>query len=409
MPKEKHNPSEIHLFIVWEHARTIEEKIIDDISKKFNIIKTFEVHWSKSKFPENLSRFYGTLLPPNSRKEVHVGTNPFLAIIVEDLEPNYDTHTTSKGDVYVNSKLFITKAKLREWTGGGHKIHASNTVEEADHNLTMLFGKNAKDFLKVYGNDDPKQIEIWKEDLVGSRGWQSLSQLFYVLNNTMRYVVLRNFDALPDKYYAKDHGDIDLLVYSYKDACFLTKSEPVFKSKFRVYNKVKIANDKVLFDFRHLDDNYYDTQWQEDMLKNRKYSKKGFYIPSEKDYLYSSLYHALIHKQSVSPDYVAKLSKLAGKTGVSLSKDSFGSTGAMENLADYMADKSYNFTQPDDKSVFINLENIKAVKNKGVSFKRRKMIPLRNYLKKWNFPLKHYMLKARKIIRRHLRGVDTGQ
>lgn len=398
--------NEVHLFIIWEHARTIEQKIISDISKKFRILKIYEVHWSKDKFSENLSRFYGTQLPPNSKKEVHVGTNPFLAIIVEDNNPVYEVHTTTKGDKKVNTKLFTSKSEHREWTGGGHKIHASNTTEEADHNLTLLFGKNSKDFIKSIGNKSSLQIEEWHNDLVGSNGWDSLEQLFYVLNNTIKYVVLRNFDPLPNNYYAKNHGDIDLLVSNYDDARFITNATSVFKKNYRVYSTVKIAEEKIFFDFRHLDDNYYDKAWEEHILNYRKF-KNCFYIPSEEDYFYSLLYHAIIQKPELSSDYKKNLVALAKTNGIKLSQSSFKTNEAIDLLSNFLSTNNYSFTQPNDKSVYFHSDNIRRGVSKGVKFKRKKIVPLRNYLKKHKVPVKHYFNKSKKIVRRQLKKLQN--
>lgn len=398
--------NEVHLFIIWEHARTIEQKIISDISKKFRILKIYEVHWSKAKFSENLSRFYGTQLPPNSKKEVHVGTNPFLAIIVEDNNPVYEVHTTTKGDKKVNTKLFTSKSEHREWTGGGHKIHASNTTEEADHNLTLLFGKNSKDFIKSIGNKSSLQIEEWHNDLAGSNGWDSLEQLFYVLNNTIKYVVLRNFDPLPNNYYSKNHGDIDLLVSNYDDARFITNATSVFKKNYRVYSIVKIAEKKIFFDFRHLDDNYYDKAWEEHILNYRKF-KKCFYIPSEEDYFYSLLYHAIIQKPELSSDYKKNLVALAKTNGIKLSQSSFKTNEAIDLLSNFLSTNNYSFTQPNDKSVYFHSDNIRRGVSKGVKFKRKKIVPLRNYLKKHKVPVKHYFNKSKKIVRRQLKKLQN--
>ena len=75
---------ELHLFIIWEHARYKQEEIIQDISKYFEILKIYEFNWSKDNFSNNLSRFYGTNLPKGSHKEVHCGTGKFLLIVLKD-------------------------------------------------------------------------------------------------------------------------------------------------------------------------------------------------------------------------------------------------------------------------------------------------------------------------------------
>ncbi len=394
--KNDYSKSEVHLFIVWENARVVEDKIIADISKNFKILRTYEVYWTKKKFSENLSRFYGTSLPPNSKKEIHVGTNSFLVVIVEDKKPIYKVHTTSKGDKNVNSNLFLAKSRHRDWTGGGHRVHGTNTVRETDHDLTLLFGKNINDLLKQPAK---QKIEKWHEDVVGSDGWGSLKELLYVLNNTIDYVVLRNFEPLPDKYYAKDHGDIDLFVASYTDSCLITNSKPVFKSPTRVYNQVTINNQPVHFDFRCLGDNYYDLKWQEAILENRVYDKKNFYTPAPKDYFYSLLYHALIHKPAIAQDYIERLVKMAASLNIKLEPSSFKSGEAVSVLSEFLISNGYSFTQPSDKSVYFNLGNVEAGKSLGVKLVKKSRTPLRNHLKKNKALFKHYLAKAKRKAR----------
>lgn len=410
MPKKSSNNtnSEVHLLIIWEHARVIEEKILDDIANRFTILKVYEVHWSKQKFTQNLSRFYGTNLPPNAKKEAHVGTNPFLAVIVEDKNPVYKTHTTSKGDKTVNSNLFTAKATHREWTGGGHRVHGTNSPEEVDHDLTLLFGKNAADLVKTFGKPSRK-IEVYKKDVVGADGWESLEQLLYVLNNTLDYVVLRNFDALPDKYYAKNHGDIDLLVADYKDASLITNARAVFTQKYRVYNEVIIKGEKVFFDFRNIGDNYYDPLWEVDILKRRELNKKGFYVAAAEDFFYSLLYHAIIQKPKTGDDYKARLIKLAKTVGITLNEKSFDNGDAVRVLAEFLKKHRYVFTQPDDRSVYFHEEHIKIGVAAGAKFIKKRRTPLRNHLKRYKMQLKHYGAKARRMVRGYFKKVTPSK
>ena len=78
---------ELHLFIIWENARNKQEEIIKDIKENFEIINIYDICWSKDKFSNNLSRFYGTNLPKGSGKEQHCGNGNFLLIIIKDLKP----------------------------------------------------------------------------------------------------------------------------------------------------------------------------------------------------------------------------------------------------------------------------------------------------------------------------------
>ncbi|HEX5447771.1 MAG TPA: hypothetical protein VFW90_01055 [Candidatus Saccharimonadales bacterium] len=392
---------EIHLFILWENSRHVEEKLLADIESKFKVLKIYEVTWSKEKFSENLSRFYGAKLPPNARKERHIGTGPFLAVIVEDKSPVYKVHATMQGNRKVNTNLFSTKEDHRAWAGG-NSVHATNSVKETNHDLTILFGKNTNDLVRGFSLKSGKHRQKWNHDIVGARGWENLKQLFYVLNNTVDYVVLRNFSHLPDDYYAKDHGDIDLLSSSYSETCFIANSEPVFKSKHRVHNRVLINGEKIYFDFRSIGDNYYDEAWEKAMINRRVYNIKGYYVPSPNDHFYSLLYHGLIHKPEISMDYIQTLSAAAPDLGLKLSAPSFRSGGAVKILSRFLKANGYGFTQPDDKSVYLHMGNVRIGQKQGVKFVKTKRIPLRNFLKKGKVPLKHYALKARRVARGQL-------
>jgi hypothetical protein len=220
---------------------------------------------------------------------------------------------------------------------------------------------------------------------------------------------LRNFDALPDKYYAKDHGDIDLLVSSYDDARFITNSTPVFKSKYRVYNNIVIGGEKVLFDFRNFDDNYYDTKWEQDILARRALTPKGFYVPAPEDHFYSLLYHAIIQKPAIGKDYIERLVTMAPKIGVKLTQRYFESDEAITLLSKFLLKNSYHFTQPNDKSVFFHTDNIHIGEKLGVKFSKKRINPFRNYLKKKKVPLKHYAAKSKRIARRYLRKLTPSK
>ena len=394
---------ETHLFIIWENARSREADILNDIREKFSILRVYEITWSKDKFSENLSRFYGTNLPPNSNKEHHCGTGPFLAVVVEDTDPNYEVHTTTKGDQRVNTKLFTSKSLHREWTGGGHRVHGTNSVVEADHNLTMLFGKNSHDLRKEIGTKKSDIPILLAKDLEGANGWKNLKHLFYVLNATISYVALRNFESFPDNYYAKDHGDIDLLVENYRDAHFIANASAVFKAKHRVHNTVRIADEDVRFDFRSVGDGYYDGAWETTILENRVLSKKGFYVPSDEDHFYSLLYHALVQKPAIADDYAKKVYDAAKTFGVSLGTKALERQKAIHVLSDFLVQKEYTFTQPRDKSVYFNTETIRQGKAFGVRLKKDRITPLRNHLKTAKSRFKHYSVKSKKIVRHRLK------
>lgn len=344
-------PAEYHLFILWEHARAKEREILEDLGKRFQLTALLEITWSPKRVAENYTRFYGTQLPPGSAKEVHCGTGPFLAAIVADESPEYAPRKTSKGTKEVNVRTFDAKMLYRSWTGGGHRIHATNSVAEAQRDLTLLLGP---DWQTELGKSS-ERVAL-RRDLAGAAGWSSLEQFFSVLNKTIRYVVLRNFDILPHEHATPLHGDIDLLTDAYEDLVFLASGTKVHTEKYRVHFKVPVGSEMVPFDFRHLGDDYYDRQWEEDILRNRVYCSRGFFTPSAKDHFYSLLYHAVLHKRSIAPDYIPKLRLLASEAGAHCEPHlSYANQRLLHCvLKPFLLAQGYSCPRPVDQSVYYN-------------------------------------------------------
>lgn len=349
---------EHHLFIIWSKARKHEKSIVADIDKKFDILYKVNVKWSKENFSSNLTRFYGVNLPPNSGKEEHIGDDTFLVIVVKDVEPRYDYHETSAGVKHINSRTFLSKIEYRDLTGGGHKIHGTNTQKEFSHDFALLFGCSLDDFSKKYQSDARRVID-YQNDLVGYNGWKSLRQVFEILNLTHEYLVMRNYEPLPGKYYANKHGDIDFLVRDYESVRHTLNAQPVFSESHRVHNKIIVNNDEVLLDLRYVGDNYYDVAWQKRMLKNKS-QYNGIYVMDKEDHFYSLLYHALVHKAAVADDYIVTLNRLNKEINVTediIDNKWFTSRLSVKKLAGYLAASGYSITKP-EPSVYFNNDNV---------------------------------------------------
>ncbi len=334
----------IFMYIIWNNAYTFKERIISDLSSSFNVIKTIEIEWSEDKFSENLTRFYGQKLPKNSFKEKAVGIGPFTLVVLEDETPVYETRHTTSGDEVVNIHTFEKKMLYRQLTNlpsGNNCVHGTNTIKETDHDMTLLLGEASEDFINHY-EGYPSTL---KEDVVGSRGWDSLEKLFYVLNHTSNYAVLRNYEGLPDNYYLDGHNDIDFLVDRYDEFRGICNAREVFRRKNRVQCMCTVAGKDVQIDIRHCGDGYYDTNWEQDILNNRML-KNGVYVPCELDYKYSLLYHALIHKRTIAEDYKDVLDSEFGRNNWDI-----------DVLNTYLEEKQYSITEPYDLSVFFNEKN----------------------------------------------------
>lgn len=369
--------SEHHLFIIWEHARDQEKEILLDIAGSFDITHKFDIGWSKKFFSDNLSRFYGTNLPAGSEKETHIGTGRFLLVIVEDKSPIYKQHNTSRGAEVVNSRTFLSKTKYRDLTGGGHKIHGTNNEQEFQHDLRLLLGMNLSELHKRYGVSNSKTVFI-DQDVIGADGWESLWSVLYTLNETIDYVVMRNYEPLPDRYYAGTHGDIDLLVDDYDNAKLILNAKAVFPEAHRVHNKIIVAGEEVLIDIRYVGDNYYDKDWQKDML-NTKILHNNFNVMNSTNHYYSLLYHAIIHKSVVAQDYIDTLQSIKNHKSKTNHKQ-FNIKQAIKDLSIYLADNNYTLTLP-EPSVYWNLTNVRLVNDNILEEKIKREFHLKNIKK----------------------------
>ena len=116
-----------HIFIIWENSRDKSDQVLNLMSKKFQIIKIYEIEWEKEFVIENMRRFYGATLPDPAKKANLCGFGPFLLIFVIDQHPKLEKRRTSYGLQTVNSNIYDEKFTYRKLIGGDFPIHGSNT------------------------------------------------------------------------------------------------------------------------------------------------------------------------------------------------------------------------------------------------------------------------------------------
>ena len=342
--------SEIHAIIIWEKARGSQNEIIKDLETKFSILKIFEVYWSAPNFSKNLSRLYGLKLKSTSYKMDRCGTGPFLLILIEDCNPSYEERNTLSGKKLVNINTFDSKIKYRKLTGGEQKIHTTISQQETSHEIALILGKTL-DEIRICKKST--EIETIRHDLAGTNGWESLTEFFRVLNCTFRYVVLRNFEGLPHSYNTGYKGDIDILVDEFSTAIYVSNGVKRIGDHYTQYF-VQIEGKKVLFDFFHVGDNYFDKKFELDILNRRKYSEQGFFIPNEEDYFYSLLYHNTVHKAKVKDK--EKLAELAKKLGINdINHNTITNSHILKIVLDRFLEKhEYSYVRPNDKYILYN-------------------------------------------------------
>ncbi len=132
-----------------------------------------------------------------------------------------------------------------------------------------------------------------------SYAMKSLRQLFEYMNDiSFEYVVLRNWENLPDSVEYGDHSDLDLLVYDFNH---WREVFPNSHSEFpypRVRFKIPINDTYIFADIRSVGDGYYPADFQQQILENREFNKNGFWTPSPLHHRLALAYHVVHHKNS---------------------------------------------------------------------------------------------------------------
>lgn len=128
---------------------------------------------------------------------------------------------------------------------------------------------------------------------------QTVRQLFQYLNDVdFSYVVLRNWENLPESVELGDHSDLDLLVYDFNH---WREIFPEAKAEFplpRVRFKISIGDEYIYADIRSVGDGYYPADFQQAILDNREWNPKGFWTPNPLHHRLALAYHVVHHKNS---------------------------------------------------------------------------------------------------------------
>lgn len=352
--------AENHLFILWENALNKADEILADMAQRFDVVNVYRMRWSPELFNENLSRFYGQKLPPGCHKEEHCGNGPFLLILVKDRQSAYSERRTTAGVERVNVSTFEAKQLYRGLTGGGHKIHGTNSPEETVHDATLLLGLDAERHFEVSSSSPTQIADLGTRDLLGARGWDTIHDMFRMLNTLTDYLVLRNFEKLPEAFFMDSHDDIDLLVRDRDEVAYLLNARRAFPQPYRTHFHVTIAGHHVPFDLRFVGDHYYTRPLQEAMLAERVFLKDTFYAPPAELYFYTLLYHALIHKTGVKADYRTRLTRMHGElTGTPPARE-LTDAELSALLHGFMRDRRWSYPRPVDLTVYYNEKFIPA-------------------------------------------------
>lgn len=350
------------IFVIWHKALEHEKYIHEKISKDFSIITSFVIHWSDSKYAENFKRLYKLGSNNSGEKEArNRGKGKFIIYLLKDSKPSYLYHTTFSGKTeIVNKNIINLKENIREHLNE-NLVHSSNNIKEFFRDATLFLGPYL--LQKVLKNEIVENKVPLHQDLVGAESWKDFSELFSAMNYSIDYVVLRNFEFLPNNFFANDK-DVDLLLDNQNDFLFFANtSMPRIKKSGTAACKININGTNVPFDAITLGDDYYDYNWQCNILKNRS-EIRNIQVPRCDDYFFSLLYHAKLQKPFLKDNYLKILTKHAELLGLSLSKeDIIDDQSSARILINFLISNGYFVPKPKKKSKYINQKFLKIMMN----------------------------------------------
>lgn len=351
--------NDYHLFIIWQNGRSFKNEIIKKIESSFEVLSIIDIEWSNDKTIENFNRLYKAIDNPHiSNKSETMGKGNLLCLVVKDKDPEYHYRRTISGTIeLVNIKAIKVKREAREICGG-YYVHSSASPEEFYEQAILLLGNNClKEVLSGY-----HQSLFLSQDLKGSSGWSSFSELFVTLRYSSEYLVLRNFEFLPFNFFGNDK-DVDILCKDINDFISASNAKVLDLTEGGAKLVVRVEGQDIPFDVRFVGDNYYDSSWARDMLSQRIRTDDEVYRPRVDDYFFSLLYHSVLQKPEIKPVYIERFN------GISKELDlDFFDIEKIKNkkylaslLEGYFSFKKYLYVEPKDKGVYINYSVLKYI------------------------------------------------
>jgi hypothetical protein len=289
--------SELHLILVWHNALEQADRILLDAQEHFTVCDVLRIHWSPERFSRNLTKFYDDDLPPGSEKERHCGVGDFLLIVVEDDSPEHARRPVSRGGLErVSTRMHAAKARYREWTGGGHRIHTSLDSREFARDSFLLLGRQAERYRR--GLVWAGSISDLHVDLVGTDGWDDVQQLARGLELTGPFVVLDRTAA----------GDLTLLVEDFWSATVMATGAKPAEERFERH-ELLVGGRPCTFELHELGGGHLDPDWEADMLARRVRDADGLPVLSPDDRRHYVLYRGSrdADAQRALDDYLARM------------------------------------------------------------------------------------------------------
>lgn len=148
------------------------------------------------------------------------------------------------------------------------------------------------------------------------------------------YVVLRNWERLPNDVCLGEHSDLDIYCYDFEHFCEVFPMAKAEHKPPRVRMKVPIGDSFFFCDVRHLGDGYYPDDFGRAMLVSREWNQNGFYTPHPVHHRLALAYHCVHHKNKISPDY-----------------EKYIGNATIEEMFDALKKSSMGWVEPEDHTV----------------------------------------------------------
>ena len=334
------------------------DELIFFLSSNYEINSVSENVWLEENTLENLRRL--NIRQSNFRAiKDHLQTHKsFFTIFIKSRSNGYEFSLDQVEGVNITNTDSIALRKGLSDKFSNIPFYISRSIRESSYLNTLIFG------LEYYDNDSYSErvsnISTVRSDTVGFNGWRDFKELFGAINLMCDYVILRNYEFLPNDFFGNDK-DIDILTSDVETLVLALNAKKV-GARISCY-EVIVDNRRVLLDIRYPGDNYYDQSWEIAMLKNRILKDSLLYILDDPNYFFSLFYHCKIQKKYVKPIYVDRLNSLSKKSCFGLSMKSIlrDDKLSVQVLDSFLKSKGYFMTIPSEKN-YIDLMNIDLYK-----------------------------------------------
>ena len=233
--------------------------------------------------------------------------------------------------------------------------------------LYLMFGARAPALATLAAAEGWPQTRaplVHSAPTVGFGGqWDSLQDVFLAATLLrLPHVVLRNHEELNMD---ASHPDVDVLVANYTQACPVMTGRPEActppETSRSMLRRFRAGGKMTALDYTYIGDGYYALQWQCAMLQTRVRPEgegRMYNILSPVHYFHTLLYHALLHKPKVAPEYKQRLQALGSAAQVAT--QGWGTADLLQLLDRFMVDNGYPYTQPKNK--FVQYQSARVAK-----------------------------------------------